>query len=639
MSKHRLKRQIGAGSIEAALRNRLQDMTSSRQEIEARTALLRPTSTDLIAEPGQLLSAQNETRRHQDIGLAIELQNRGLEALENHMVHSWRDTDAVVAQLNALSRSGLDSLQQHVIKTRQSYDHVDVNSFQSRMDLRRNAKIKIDPKSGDGVPASRRVYASKNLGVTQPVVQKTRLNLAAVRLVGDESSLGFGLQVDDPSVLLNERGIYNHAVALQERNSNNRSFSVRKQSATLCLEFDLGAMEVVNGVTIDSASQRTLTLESVRYWDGAAWQDVGVSGKIKDVADLRFSHVRARQLRVLFSTKPVERGTFYRYDEELDEIIAGYGLTQRYGDLTRESFDGVAFDFALESVQFYRYIYDSVGVYEGPPLRYDALGVTIDSVTSGSGSLDRYVLVYGPDNQEYMLPVPDAGGSTTEQLFPVGGTCRVKLFPDLTQSMTRWRVTGSTSGTFQLTLTTALAHNLTVGDYVSFSNISDLPDSYQVASVGTNSVTINVSTAALAAVTIDSSETPAVWMWSTTQPDPVTVTEDGVAITLGTDWEYSIDGGATYLSEWHRDDIDNRNAGHFLIRLGSADLGKKYAVTYDVASRQTLADVAELRSSVIEIEGLETTEVRPVFFLRGSSATPYETLTLTKYWVKGTEAK
>ena len=128
------------------------------------------------------------------------------------------------------------------------------------------------------------------------------------------------------------------------------------------------------------------------------------------------------------------------------------------------------------------------------------------------------------------------------------------------------------------------------------------------------------------------------------QFDPLSVYREEELLTFGTDYEISLDRGATWLSTWPRDKEwatlkTEAKAGLFKIRLTNPNSNKMYFVNYRILKDQQLTKspgISLRRGRVVFDKRLRVASgtITTVIVSRADSVNPYLTPILLSYFLK-----
>jgi hypothetical protein len=573
------------------------------------------------------------------------------------------------------------SLSEHQLKAFGGYSQVHVNAWTRSRDRGLDWDNELwleDFCSGLTFLANEVVYGDIDSGLTLPLQEVREVPIRDVRIAAeatDFGSTGQPLFSTSPRNLLLDQKTFRWVVTKTQFTTNGQEFTVDKASCTLVIE--LAGLQTLNTLVLQPLAHIQVTPSSLVYLD-----ENGVERNIsyeilgpRSQYVFHFAPVRTRTLILsLTQTGAVTSGAFSvvnDFKQEANNLLEGAGFTQKL-TVSSEAVAGKVYDFSLETLSAGLRVYGRRGLFRGQPMAVkNPLGIALDINTVHTTAaeakfafnddrsvtpitwVERYAGVElkgteGDSALMALLPLPDTYPRQTEALPMIGNKTRLKLFPDLLTGLTKIEVDTAVWNGTAWDVTTVAAHGLTAGitDLVMMGprGTGFTGTVTTVAVPTTTSLTLTPTTAASfhAAVTADDS-LPSYVFRTSLQTALVEVYQDQTLLTLGTDYEISVDGGSTYYSyipaELTYPLSPAQIAGKCWLRFSARSAGVRYSAAYTVAGHQKLeaSGQAGLRNGKLvfgESARASSGKVWPVIVLRGAAQSPYVTPLIESYSLK-----
>lgn len=553
--------------------------------------------------------------------------------------------------LNDLQQEALvlDSLiSEEEIKVRGGFTTVHFNSFVRQIDKglqANNPHWLTDYKTGFTFLPENEANIITGTGITLPVRERVRIPIVDATLVAEETDYGDSRQPlvsNDPRNVFLRDKIFRHVIIRREHDNTSRVFN--RTPSYLTIQLELPNIQLVNLIRINPVGQSTLQIESISYVNESA-EEVTLTttvlpGDTHQV--ILFEPVRTRFLRIKFQQFAPVSKTFHNVRDErakeINKILRGIGWTQGLPE-NPEAIQGRVFDFSLEQLEVGLIVYQSLGVYRSKSVKVKKpLGVSLSSAAEnlaspvGTAYSQGFQLPEGTVLNEYylgirlknrngtvvlndLIPIPDTLPNQSEFLPLVGTDARVKLFPDMLWSLSKDLVTSITYSGTEFTVTTDTEHGLLVGDSVSFLGPLEHPvvNLWTVDTVtSTTEFTVDAGTALTSLYESDENTAPRIYAYKSdvidafgvastiNQSTPVFVMEDDDVLTVGIDYEISIDDGATWIGSFPRgvsylESLETARSGEFRIRVLNPNYDKVYWIEYRPLRNQFLGRTNRVR--------------------------------------------
>lgn len=663
MERFKSKIDLGAAA-HAAARTRMSDQdfqTFSKEEEDKRAAryLANPLGGAPNLKPAGILQGLEFNRWFKDTKFMVHLLNLQLGMLE--------DTNSVEGQglKETLEESQLElyrlraeaeELERYTINRYTAFHH---NTF-ARVEDQDTGDIrwKRDWKAGRPLP-KHSVTVIPGVGMIDGIKSQNDVPISMIEVVQDETDAGTVLVSSSPVNLLVPGKTFKYITVLEEHTAANVPLVSRAATLTLSLEFT--SMAMVNRLEFIPVSGVSFELDIIHYKDETGTEHVleaqqfSVDGK----AVMLFAPLKAKAIKLSFlQTGAVTRGQVVAGDSvagELNRVVEGLGWIQRFSEVS-STIDGVVHDFSMESIKASLVEYQTTTVMTGRKLladnpvgmRWSTVTTELDTPTTnqnlggeyeGAALQETYLGIDKLDTKDNVLgsclvPVPDSAPQV-EYLIGNGLDTKVKLFPNLRATLDRQRVLICSGDGTTATLTTENAHGFVPGDSIGFYGRPVLDDSFVVDTVP-SPTTFTVASSETLSILAD--DTPYLWCFDQVFTAPITVYENGIALSLGGDYEVSIDSGLTWLSGWpvtsgYDAMYSAAIAGQFRVKILNQKYHLPYWVEYSVLSTQWLEPNGSvyLKNGRILLTKYNRIAVTPILINRVNLANPYSATILKSY--------
>jgi hypothetical protein len=665
-------------------------------DVERRTQAvleLRPTKPSMPPiQPGMLLDARSWADYVRDAKMQVSiLASTGAGIAEEIDLNAHRN----FALLDDLQREAqaLDSyVTEEEVKINGRYSQVHYNSFvrsrDSSLPYDSQAWL-VDYKTGLPFQAENMSDVVSGTGMTLPLRQHIDVPIINVTLVGEETDVGdtvYPIVSNDPKSVLREDRVFRHVIVRADHDHTSKKYNYTASYCTLLLEF--ASMQLVNMLKIRPLGHSTIYVEAIAYLNEAGEEVQLTEVELPNEVELTvlFEPVRTRYLKVRFRQyAPVTRTNYDTTDlrvKEINRLLRGADFKQLLDEKGRE-IQGRVYDFSLEQISVGLRSYENLGVFRSQPIKvsgpvgcsYDDVVETIQITNTqlaygtsffledGEVLLERYLGIdlkteEGGQAVYDLVPIPDAKTVQREFLPLFSGEAQVKLFPDIRWNLVeqaRW-----TSGTWvdylfyayfedghgldrplsvaQTDELVCIAGTGPEGTAHSFKSVEWYVVDDQNLILKPSDI-VGYSSRTVGSLTIS----PFVYL-TASQFDPLSVYREEELLTFGTDYEISLDRGATWLSTWPRDKEwatlkTEAKAGLFKIRLTNPNSNKMYFVNYRILKDQQLTKspgISLRRGRVVFDKRLRVASgtITTVIVSRADSVNPYLTPILLSYFLK-----
>lgn len=539
-----------------------------------------------------------------------------------------------------------------------------------------NSTWLVDPKTGrTWLPVEQSDFVPGS-GLTLPLVRETPLLISNVVLVGEETSVGsthLPLVETDPVALLKPDRVFRYVVAKQHADSTSKLYYHEPTYCTLL--FELGAVQQLNTVRVKPIGTAPVRIVEISYINTAG-EEVQLDTTTIDSSvytTLFFEPVRTKYLRIKFVQDAAVSHEVIQSDDvtkrKLNDVLSGLGWTQQLTEAQVYKQCRV-YDFSLESVELLMRQYRGAGVFESQDIvLQDVMAIALDvntlALTVSEGNAVYSNLVELPDgvvfNESYcgltvlqdgakayeaLLPVPDVSPVQTEYLPLVGKVASAKLFPDLFYSAERLYIESAVYDGSSLLVSFLSPHGLVDNNFsLGFvapgdeTELSFLSTDWMV--VDSTSIQVNDYTG-----TVDLSEfAPAPFAYlADSLSFPVKLYADQTELTVGEDYDISLDGGSSWLTSLPvgaevADVLRNKIAGEFKVRIYDPQYAKLYWIEYLPAATQWLDEskLVELRNGRIVLPAhlqTGTAHINTVMIMRANTGNSYITPIVANYFLR-----
>ena len=670
----------------------------SQAEVDRRTdTILQVRSFDPTfppVQPGMVMSARSWLDFVRDEKMRVSALASTGQGLEEEIRLNSRKNFALLDDLQREAQALDAYVTEEEVKINGRYSEVHYNSFVRPRDSNLsydNQDWIVDYKTGLPFLADNIADVIPGTGATLPVRHQSDIPIVNAVLVGEETDVGdtvVPIVSSSPKNLLRDDRVFRHVIIRTDHDNTSRKYGFTPSYCTVLLEF--ASVQLVNMLNVRPLGHSTVYVQSITYLNEAGEEIELTEVELPNEVELTvlFEPVRTRYLKVKFRQyAPVTRTHHNTEDlrvRELNRLLRGAGWSQLLNE-TGEEIQGRVYDFSLESLSVHLRQYENLGVFRSQAVSVDRpVGVsyndTVETIqisndnktygttfflNEGEVLLERYLGVdfktaEGGRALRDLIPIPDARRAQREFLPFFSGEAQVKLFPDL-----RWNLRNKISwSSAQWFGNDWLFMNFPDGGHgLDRTPLETQTDKLvSIAGPGDDGVKFSFSSTQWIVVDddtlfinpddspgygADSADdlkiTPFIYL-EAEQASPVEVYRESDVLALGTDYEISLDRGATWLNYWPRDAAwrvlyQNAKAGMFKIKLLNPDSTKLYYVDYRVLKNQQLSrrpGVDLRRGRVVFSKRLAETSgtIQTVIVSRADSVNPYLTPVLLSYFLQ-----
>lgn len=597
-------------------------------------------------------------------------------------------------------------IREEEIKSFGGYSEVHHNEFARPRDGRAafaNEHWNLDYKTSLNFMPENEAEIVPNVGVTLPVMQTMNVPIKSAVLVSEDTDFGDSskpIASTNPNNILLPKRVFRHVVIHREYDDTSRLYE--KRAATCALMFELASIQLVNQLEIKPVGSSPVEIESIKYvtenGEEKTLATIDITGK--RVKKVLFEPIRTRFIKVKFVQNAPITSTDYTFSDprvaRINDILESAGFSQLL-DEKRETVKGTVFDFSFERVKLSLRTYNNLGFYKSKPIpvqgpigiklndKTDTISVTSEnrlygvtdptggedggSPTPGTAFVEKYlgVNLKNQDNGKSireLIPVPDGNTLSTREWLPIFGLeSRLKLFPDFMYGAIKTRIDSAVydSSAGEWTCTVSAGHGLTpvdpatsvVGDLCVFggaeTGFNGIADTYVVTS--STEFTIKIKDQGVVPVsTLTKSDLPFIYFYKQSDVStPLSVYKHQTLLTLGTDYELSIDGGSTWLTELPAgttatNAAKDALAGNCRIKFTNPDYNSQYWVDYNIQRNQALSSdkTIKLRNGKVVFNKFyrkHVGSISSVIIIRSDSNNRYTTPVLRSYNLKIREYK
>lgn len=641
---YRIRQGISSGNISEALEDRYPDSEESIKQFQIRELLRTPVDLNPPLGEGEVMLGNLTGEYLRDLRMYTHSMNIQAEQLEYAVNRIQHEQSSYLDDILFAVESGEDLIFETKVQASQNYSDVRKNGFVLPEDLALGLSLDADPKTGVAFHVHKNSKPMAGVGVRQAELSSHFVAIEDAYIETSLSNREYVFENDSPYNLLDSNLVFNQVIGISEETSG---FMAVRNKCELVVGFKLEHVQDLNMMSIDGIAAVACRLTKLEYknlndvWTEIPTEDTTLLNK----TNISFDVVTAKSIRVTLEQSPTERGLFVLGKDPVNEVLAEREFSYLLEETITE-FKGSIYDFSLRSVSFFLSSYYPDSYYQGSPISLeDCYGVSLVDRHQGSGYIERWMYIYLEDQESVVydgyVPLPDYDYLQKELLFPEDGICKVKLFPQFdTAIQSPLKVLSIKTAIFTSTTTvvTEKNHGLVTSDEVKFLGESNLASTYTVTVVDSTSFTISAGS------TFFNQEgmSPYVYAYKTNGvsiPNAFDVYKDGVLLTIGTDYEYSVDSSDSWSSSYSYELSDynsTRIAGQFMIKILFPDIKCRYHVQYVYHPRQQLdaAGNVMLRNRVVELPQNTKGHARPVFVFRSSDTNIYNTLILKSYWTK-----
>ncbi len=618
--------------------------------------------------PGSLISSTTWREFFRDAKYFINLMGLQSTSLDSEVRNLSDYSFALLSDIQHEAESINVSLIEEEIKIKRNYSTVHHNTFTRERDMglgEEDPQYLIDPKTAIPMLKDYVINPVVRVGATLPIREVVNVPIVDVLLVGEETDFGDSgkpILTSDPRSVMRPEKVFRHVIMKTEHDSTGRLYNYQNSFVTFLLE--LPTVQLVNTLTLQPLGNGALHVDSVKYIDEAGDEISLITQTFSADTDvvLLIQPIRTKYLKVkVQGFTPITKTRYTNADDktrQVNQILKGLRFETFLPGDSSSTQDGRILDFSIKGISVGLNVYHPVGIFRSKPVavvkpaaaEFVAKVSDIDGVATTV--LEEFYLVLDlkdkDKNQVLLATVPLADSFPTQEEFlvTVGKEASFKLFPDLLHTYTKNRVVAAVSAS-QTTaaITTESAHGYIATDLVPFTagSAHGLNGEFEVTSVvDTLNFVIDV-TVYDTTFDVDLNTTPRVQAYSLNPAAPLTISKDSVALTIGTDYQISINGGQTFLTTFPAlgflQSFFIKRAGQFVVKIISHDFNAIYSAQYTVANNQYLSRnkfVKLINGRVVLDESLwdTTGEITTVAIVRSTDRNPYKTTVVNSYTLK-----
>lgn len=590
----------------------------------------------------------------------------------------WSTLDDVQAELKNLD----SDIQEEEIKAEDKFQVVHFNAFNRPIDLGGH-QTEQDPKTGLPFLKDQHLEVVPGAGLTLPLVQREGIFIKEIALIDEESDVGdtaLPIIKTDPNNLTDPNLAFRYVIARKAFDETGRLYNHTDSTCKLQIEF--GHVQMINHISLRPASHSPLFVKQVQYLnESGELVDLEVEVLALDASlDIMLQPIRTSNLFItLIQYSPVEITEIFTGDirkEAINSFLAGANWSVQL-DSKGETLKARIYDFSLESLSVELFTYRQSGFFMSQdinvqkPLSFslaldtESIQITNTQLSYGTNYfLPEGTVLYesyakialkdgaGKHQVRMTVPVPTLKKTQTELLPLIGGECDACFVPNLLYTSLYRRVKSVIYLADYVFIDLEVVHGIAEGIIYTdpleiFAGIEDPNRNtisvYWSATSPTGLVLKrNDSVSMLASITENT--TPKAWVLRHSLAEPFAVYKEETKLTLGTDYEYSLDSGVTWnsdlptliaLSEIPEVGI----AGSFRIKVLNPDYDHYYWCTYRRAKVQFLHQnkLCLLRkNSVVFNKRLQSLSgsIKTMIVLRSDSRIPYLSSVIRNYKLK-----
>lgn len=559
------------------------------------------------------------------------------------------------------SKSLVSEIKEMQIKNLNGYSSVHFNDFKKSKDKNTKSKIK-DWKTEKTIYGKYLLKLIEDLGLTLPVRVNKSSSIEKISIVPEETDFGNTdkpIRISDPMDLLDSVRPFLFSIGLKNKDVNGQLRIKKIPNCTL--EIQLGNVETINYLEVQSIAQGDLWLESIEYETEDGTELIIIDERIRGEKKIFFESISTYRLRLFFSQKSfLETGLIKTGDilkEKINEYLIGNNWSVTLDSESKEE-DLRIYDFSLESLKIGLLEFESFGFFNSSLLKVNNLlsvGLDISESEISGDTFDIQGFLEGTfvesylkvkNSKEYYIPIPYSSGKEYE-LLENASECKIRFVPDLFTNREVYFIKSayysSGLGTFTLDKNHGIGLGIIGSDPIEVfyseaeSNKHILngpwttPDEDSIAIQNTSSFT----------GTREENTFPIGKIFIQNEDEPFTVYKEGEALTIKQDYEISLDGGTTYLDYFPSysefETFKSIKAGEFKIKILERDSAKIYWIEYTKLPEQRIDDKIKLkyRSLIFDkIEFEEESTIEVILIIRSSNQSLFSSPIIENYTLK-----
>ena len=570
------------------------------------------------------------------------------------------------------------AISQEEIRIVGKYTKVQCNKFARAVDFGLgygSGSFLVDYKTGFTFHPENLAQVVPNTGITLPVQAYTKASVRSVYLDKDGTDFGDSkspiISTDPRSVLVNGKS-FRQVIIKREFDKYGIQYPVSDALLMLC--FTLSTLQMVNCIRITPAGGAPFKVDYISYFDGTnGWVDIGEDNFVVDNEyNILLPPVRATAIRITLSqSSPIAKTSYNANgvrEAVLDSVLKGIGFKPMF-DLEDDVIEGTVYDFSIASIEIGLNRYRALGVYRSNPLYINkpismdmyadyTVGYSDASISpEANSSLPPWALsaeaYIGMELKENggsaiadLIPVPLQNRYQSEILPLIGTEARTKFMPDLSADYLVYQIASTTTGETDLVVDLSVEHFHQVGEkvYLALPPEGGTSGYGYVTAVTDTSISIGLDNCTFTlSDDIDASTLPRAYLYVIGEASGFFVGRGNDYLSVGADYTYSLDGGATWLDTFQLPDNywqarESARASDFRIRFKNPRYDSLHWIEYVALKNQSLGNtnLVRLVSNKIVLENSlfnATGTLTSVFIVRAGSLDPHVTPLVSMYYL------
>lgn len=597
---------------------------------------------------------------YSEAALRTEILNKQVEQL-NGEIRSFEETNwKSLSKIKRDSASLTSEIREMQIKNLNGYNLVHFNDFKKNKDKNTKQKIK-DWKTERTVYGKYLLKLVEGLGLTLPVRNNRTCFIEKISIVPEETDFGniaLPIRQSSPMDLLDSVKPFLFTVGLKNKNSNGQAHIKKIPNCTL--EVQLGNVETINYLEIQSMAQGDLWLESIEYETIDGTETITLNEKITGEKKVFFEAISTYRMKIHLSQKSfLETGKMSinnLLDKKLNEYLSGNDWSI-LPSLNSEE-DIRIYDFSLESLKLGLLEFESFGFFNSIPLNTkNLLSVGLD-VSSSEVTEDKFdispfsekVFVESylriKNSKEYFVPIPFSNGKEYE-LLENNSESKLRFVPDLFTNREVYFIKSAVYLTGFATFTLDKDYGLELG--VIGSNPIEVV--YSEAESEKHIIDSPWTTPSVSSISIQNTSSflgnrtentyPIGKILIQNEDEPFIVYKEAEVLAIKEDYEISLDGGVSYIDYFPSysefESYKSLKAGDFKIKILERESNKIYWIDYTKLREQKIDDKIKLkyRSLIFDkIEFESDLELETVLIIRSNNQSLFSSPIIDNYTLK-----
>lgn len=597
-----------------------------------------------LLEADDFFSSVTETERLKKSKYFVSFFNTRIEKskeMDSYLKDYTRNLLKSQGDLLKRIDSEIESLE---VKYFEQSDIVHVNNFSKEMDkidYTKNSVFRKDFRTNLNFQKKDLMQGLFGSGLTLPVDRKEVANVDMCIVLDEETNVGDTrkkiFENENPNNIFRKGKIFRYAIVKSTSDTSSR-FYKRKTSfleypyslaPTLTLEVNLETYSGINYIKIDPVSVEGFFLKSIQIKDGKDLVSLEFEIKLIDNKYyVFFERIFSEKIKFKFEQRACienakvivsNKKSFY-----LNESMQKNNFVSRVAE-DYEEITGNVYDLSIKDIEIGFLSFKSYGFLQSKPIEVFDFLSSRTSISYASFSENIYIESYlglslvdkdGNLQVEELLPVPDSKSFQEENLFFTPTNARCKLYPDVLEGACEIQLSIEESDFVQTSFGWTI-YEIDIDECFdpeihSTGILTNVVEEGFVVNYDKNTVGY-----------IYKKEPNGKWLIALFKADYdylnydvatfteainqnliftygrnsffLEVYENGNLLLPKADYEYSLDNGVSWYgdivdSEFYIEEIQNKRAGHFLIRLVNGKKEKSiYTVKYKIDPEQTLS--------------------------------------------------